>query len=78
MFPKILSDNIHGPNVEDLEVLRVVAGLRPSRTGGVRIEKQNFQNKILVHNYGASGYGYQSGYAMGQEAAKLALATPKL
>lgn len=78
MFPKILSDNIHGPNIEDLEVLRVVAGLRPSRTGGVRIEKQNFQNKILVHNYGASGYGYQSGYAMGQEAAKLALATPKL
>ena len=77
-FPQILSENPYGPNISDLEILRVVAGLRPSRTGGVRIEKQKFQNKILVHNYGASGYGYQSGYAMGQEAAKLALATPRL
>lgn len=77
-FPKILSENPHGPNIEVLEILRVVAGLRPSRNGGVRIEKQNFQNKILVHNYGASGYGYQAGFGMGQEAAKLALATPRL
>lgn len=77
-FPKLLSENPRGPKIADLEVLRVVAGLRPSREGGVRIEKERHKNGLLVHNYGASGYGYQCGYAMGAEAAQLLLGASKL
>lgn len=77
-FPEILLQNPHGARIEDLEILRVIAGLRPGRKGGVRIEKELKNGKLLVHNYGAGGYGYQSGYAMGQEAASLALSATKL
>lgn len=55
-----------------LEIVKVVAGLRPSRHGGVRIELEKAEDgKILVHNYGASGYGYQAGFGMAREAVKL-------
>ncbi|ABN68145.2 D-aspartate oxidase [Scheffersomyces stipitis CBS 6054] len=75
LFPKILADNPYGNDLKDLEILRVVSGLRPSRYGGVRIEKSLVEhNKYLVHNYGASGYGYQAGLGMGYEAVRLALA----
>ena len=73
--PKILSANPHGTSFEDLEVVRVVLGLRPSRHGGVRIEKEHVENgKHVVHNYGASGYGYQAGLGMAVEGVNLALA----
>jgi len=74
LFPKILSENPYGNKIEDLQILRVVAGLRPSRHGGVRIEKELVgHDKVVVHNYGASGYGYQAGLGMSNEAVKLAL-----
>lgn len=55
-----------GPNrLGKFEILREVAGLRPSREGGTRIELEKFGiNKIIVHNYGAGGTGFQSGYGM--------------
>ncbi|KAK6462930.1 D-aspartate oxidase [Scheffersomyces coipomensis] len=71
LFPKIIDKN---PNGDKLEILRVVAGLRPSRHGGVRIEKEVVgHNKFVVHNYGASGYGYQAGFGMAYDAVRLAL-----
>ncbi|ODV81587.1 D-aspartate oxidase [Suhomyces tanzawaensis NRRL Y-17324] len=74
LFPEILTRNPRGSSIADLEVVRVVAGLRPSRHGGVRIERELVDhNKILVHNYGASGYGYQAGLGMAHEAVRLAL-----
>ncbi|KAK6458762.1 D-aspartate oxidase [Scheffersomyces xylosifermentans] len=74
LFPKILKDNPSGSTIKDLEILRIVSGLRPSRYGGVRIEKTQVEHyKYLVHNYGASGYGYQAGLGMGYEAVRLAL-----
>lgn len=74
LHPKILKENPAGSSIEDLEIIRVVSGLRPSRHGGVRIEKEFVdEGKILVHNYGASGYGYQAGFGMGEKAARLAL-----
>lgn len=60
---------------EELEIMRVAAGLRPSRYGGPRIEKEiksDDDNLIIIHNYGASGYGYQGGLGMGFEAVQLA------
>ena len=79
LFPKILNDNPHGNKIEDLEVIRVVAGLRPGRHGGTRIEKEKFdEGKVLVHNYGAGGYGYQAGLGMAYKAVQLALDGAKL
>lgn len=80
IFPEILTSNPRGNNLEDLEIVRSVAGLRPSRHGNVRIEKVKVEDKIfLVHNYGASGYGFQSGLGMAEEAVNLVLeASPKL
>lgn len=53
------------PGIEPFEVVREAAGLRPSRVGGVRIERENREDgKVIVHNYGAGGTGYQSGYGM--------------
>lgn len=61
------------PEIGEPEVVRVAAGLRPSRKGGVRIEKERIGKKVVIHNYGASGYGYQAGYGMASEAVKLYL-----
>ena len=54
-----------------LEIIRVAAGLRPSRHGGPRIEVEHIEDKLLVHNYGASGYGYQAGFGMSHKAVAL-------
>lgn len=61
-----------------LQILRVAAGLRPSRHGGPRIEKEVQDGILVVHNYGASGYGYQSGLGMAYRAVKLAFSGSKL
>lgn len=53
------------------EILATLSGLRPSRHGGNRIEKINIaisgKERILVHNYGAGGTGFQAGYGMAQD-----------
>ncbi|PVH76754.1 hypothetical protein DL98DRAFT_425008, partial [Cadophora sp. DSE1049] len=55
------------------EVLAVVAGLRPSREGGCRIESEMLtEGKLVVHNYGAGGTGYQAGMGMAMTAVDLA------
>jgi len=56
------------------EVLATFAGLRPGRQGGARIELEEREaGRIVVHNYGAGGTGYQAGLGMGMEAVGLAL-----
>jgi len=55
-----------------VEVMAVLAGLRPSREGGARVEavdlKVQGQDRLLVHNYGAGGTGFQAGYGMAVDA----------
>ncbi|CCH41391.1 D-amino-acid oxidase [Wickerhamomyces ciferrii] len=77
---KIETDDIlqrmgkHMPEIfeKPLDIIRVAAGLRPSRHGGVRIDLEKRDNgQTLIHNYGASGYGYQSGLGMASKAVKL-------
>lgn len=51
------------------------AGLRPSREGGARVEREEIsiaggEKRVVVHNYGAGGTGYQAGYGMAVEAVK--------
>jgi D-amino-acid oxidase len=56
------------------EVLATFAGLRPGRQDGTRIELEKREaGRIVVHNYGAGGTGYQAGLGMGMEAVGLAL-----
>jgi glycine/D-amino acid oxidase-like deaminating enzyme len=57
-----------------IEIVRESAGLRPSRKGGVRIERQKLPGgKLVIHNYGAGGYGYQSGLGMAHRAVSLVM-----
>ncbi|KAH6696928.1 hypothetical protein F5X68DRAFT_219350 [Plectosphaerella plurivora] len=54
------------------EILATIAGLRPSREGGARVERAQLvvdgARRVLVHNYGAGGTGYQAGYGMSLDA----------
>ncbi|OAA57625.1 NAD(P)-binding domain protein [Niveomyces insectorum RCEF 264] len=56
------------------EILAVAAGLRPSREGGARVEREEVvvdgKSRVVVHNYGAGGTGYQAGYGMALDAVK--------
>ncbi|KAL6922602.1 hypothetical protein ACHAP8_012321 [Fusarium lateritium] len=56
----------------DVEVLAAFAGIRPSREGGARIERDEIiidgVKRPIVHNYGAGGTGFQAGYGMALDA----------
>ena len=60
-----------GKGIEHLDVIRQSVGLRPSREGGVRIEKEKIDGTWVVHNYGHGGAGYQSSYGCSQAAVQL-------
>lgn len=59
-----------------VEILAVGSGLRPSREGGTRVEKQEIdvagEKRTIVHNYGAGGTGFQAGYGMATDAVEAA------
>jgi glycine/D-amino acid oxidase-like deaminating enzyme len=42
-----------------------------SRKGGIRIEREMIDGKVVVHNYGAGGTGYQGSWGMAKEAVDL-------
>lgn len=54
------------------EIIVALAGNRPSRQGGARVERTEIVvggvPHVLVHNYGAGGTGYQAGYGMALDA----------
>ena len=54
LAPELLDTN------GEFEVLKVNVGLRPSREGGARLEKEVVGEKWVVHAYGHSGAGYQN------------------
>ena len=70
LLPKILD--------KPIEVLGVAAGLRPSRYGNARIEAEIIEDRLLIHNYGAGGYGYQAGFGMSHKAVELFIQNKKL
>ena len=59
-----------------MEVLAAFSGLRPSREGGARVERENMnidgQERTVIHNYGAGGTGFQAGYGMALDAVNIA------
>ncbi|KAF7715988.1 Uncharacterized protein PECH_004587 [Penicillium ucsense] len=60
-----------GQGVEGLDVIRHGVGLRPGRTDGVRIEKDQVNGVKIVHNYGHGGFGYQVSWSCAEKAARL-------
>ncbi|KAJ3545788.1 hypothetical protein NM208_g2336 [Fusarium decemcellulare] len=58
------------------EVIAAFSGLRPSREGGARVEREDLtiagQKRIVIHNYGAGGTGFQAGYGMAVDAVNAA------
>ncbi|OIW28787.1 nucleotide-binding domain-containing protein [Coniochaeta ligniaria NRRL 30616] len=60
-----------GKGIEALSVIRHGVGLRPGRTGGVRIEKEVIDGTPVVHNYGHAGWGYQGSYGCAEGVVEL-------
>ncbi|KAJ4180635.1 D-aspartate oxidase [Fusarium falciforme] len=60
----------------DIEVIAAFSGLRPSREGGARVEREDLsitgQKRTVIHNYGAGGTGFQAGYGMAVDAVSAA------
>jgi D-amino-acid oxidase len=61
----------NGRGVEHLNIIRHGVGLRPVREGGTRVEIEQIDGRVVVHNYGAGGAGYQSSYGCAQAAVDL-------
>jgi D-amino-acid oxidase len=72
-----------GKGIEALDIVSHNVGLRPSRDGGPRLEREYMDGiGLIIHNYGmcpiqlvliegASGAGYQSSWGMAMRAAEL-------
>ncbi|KAK6431030.1 D-amino acid oxidase [Oleoguttula sp. CCFEE 5521] len=60
-----------GQGIEGLDIVRHGVGLRPMRTGGIRVEKERIGDVDVVHNYGHGGYGYQTSFGCSMEVLKL-------
>jgi D-amino-acid oxidase len=59
------------PNLADDQIVRAVAGIRPFRRGGLRLEREDVGGKTSVHNYGHGGAGYTLSWGSASLAADL-------
>jgi len=50
------------PRISEDAVIRVVTGHRPYRPKGFRVEREQFDKKIIIHNYGHGGGGLSLGW----------------
>lgn len=56
-----------------MEIIRAAVGRRPSREGGARVEQERMSpDRLVVHNYGAGGTGFQAGMGLAVDAVDLA------
>jgi glycine/D-amino acid oxidase-like deaminating enzyme len=65
------------PDLSDGNVIRCVAGIRPFRRGGPRIERQSLGGKTIVHNYGHGGAGFTLSWGSAHRAVDLLSDIPK-
>ncbi|KAE8324446.1 putative D-amino acid oxidase [Aspergillus sergii] len=57
--------------LENLKIIKHGVGLRPSRKGGARVEREYIDGKLVIHNYGAGGTGFQASWGLALEAVDL-------
>jgi glycine/D-amino acid oxidase-like deaminating enzyme len=62
------------PDLTEPRILRRVAGLRPYRTSGIRLEAETLGDKTVVHDYGHGGAGITLSWGCAEEAADLVAA----
>ena len=60
-------------NVAANRIIRTMAGLRPYRPGGFRVEREALGDKALVHNYGHGGAGITLSWGSSRLATNLGL-----
>lgn len=70
-------EGLVAPNLADDQIVRTVAGIRPYRRGGPRIERVEVGGKTVVHNYGHGGAGYTLSWGSAQVAAELLRGLPR-
>jgi len=62
----VVMQTLQLPSLDESNVQRVVAGLRPCRRGGLRLEREDVslsgRSKTVVHNYGHGGCGITIGF----------------
>ena len=67
-IPRALGD----VDVHDLRVIHDIVGRRPTRKGGMRLEKEAVAgNKCVIHAYGLGGRGYELSWGVADRVAKL-------
>ena len=59
------------PDLSEDQVMRFVAGLRPYRSGTVRIEAEQLGQQSIIHHYGHGGAGFTLSWGTADEAADL-------
>lgn len=52
-----MSKRLCVPNLDPSAFVRAVAGIRPCRTGGLRLDSETLGSKKIIHNYGHGGCG---------------------
>jgi glycine/D-amino acid oxidase-like deaminating enzyme len=60
------------PRVSKDAVIRVITGHRPYRPSGFRVQREEYDDKIVVHNYGHGGGGLSLGWGSSALAVRLA------
>ncbi|KAI1322629.1 FAD dependent oxidoreductase [Xylariaceae sp. FL0255] len=70
-----LAPELGTPEEVERRIIKHGVGLRPSRKGGPRIEVERLgegdKGLLVIHNYGASGAGYQASWGMAQHGVAL-------
>lgn len=60
------------PHISMDAVIRVIVGHRPYRPNGFRVEREQFDDKVVIHNYGHGGGGLSLGWGSSALAVRLA------
>ena len=72
---KVCPELTGGKGVAGLDIIRHGVGLRPFRSGGVRIEREAVKGTDgdveVVHNYGHAGWGYQGSFGCAERVVEL-------
>lgn len=65
-----LAEELRAWEGQEFEVVSVLAGLRPGRKGGARVEVEGKIGGLwVVHSYGHAGAGYQSSFGSAKKVA---------
>ncbi|MFL5308029.1 MAG: FAD-dependent oxidoreductase [Polyangia bacterium] len=65
------SGGLRAPVLAEDQIIRCVAGIRPFRRTGPRIERQELGGRTVVHNYGHGGAGFTLSWGSAAAAADL-------